>query len=87
MTEGIKKPLRALFRTAMQFYPQEYGKYSILMRLYFPFLAPVPPSKEVVVLSDGIRMELELNEYVQSQLYLFGTFEPATVKVLKRLVK
>ena len=32
-------------------------------------------------------MELELNEYVQSQLYLFGTFEPATVKVLKRLVK
>jgi hypothetical protein len=48
MTEGIKKPLRALFRTAMQFYPQEYGKYSILMRLYFPFLAPVPPSKEVV---------------------------------------
>jgi hypothetical protein len=31
MTEGIKKPLRALFRTAMQFYPQEHGKYSILI--------------------------------------------------------
>ena len=87
MTEGIKKPLRALFRTAMQFYPREYGKYSILMKLYFPYLAPVPPTKEVVTLHDGIRMELELNEYLQSQLYLFGEFEPATVKVLKRLVK
>jgi len=32
-------------------------------------------------------MELVLNEYLQSQLYLFGEFEPATVKVLKRLVK
>jgi hypothetical protein len=61
MTEGIKKPLRALFRTAMQFYPREYGKYSILMKLYFPYLAPVPPTKEVAVLSDGIRMELVLN--------------------------
>jgi len=87
MTEGIKKPLRALFRTAMQFYPREYGKYSILMRLYFPYLAPTSPTKEVVTLHDGIRMELVLNEYVQSQLYLFGAFEPATVKVLKRLVK
>jgi len=87
MTEGIKKPLRALFRTAMQFYPREYGKYSILMRLYFPYLAPVLPTKEIVTLHDGIRMELVLNEYVQSQLYLFGTFEPATIKVLKRPVK
>ncbi len=87
MTEGIKKPLRALFRTAMQFYPREYGKYSILMRLYFPYLAPISLTKEVVTLHDGIRMELVLNEYVQSQLYLFGTFEPATVNVLKRLVK
>jgi FkbM family methyltransferase len=87
MTEGIKKPLRALFRTAMQFYPREYGKYSILMRLYFPYLAPTSPTKEVVTLHDGIRMELVLNEYLQSQLYLFGEFEPATVKVLKRLVK
>jgi len=87
MTEGIKKPLRALFRTAMQFYPREYGKYSILMKLYFPYLAPTSPTKEVVTLHDGIRMELVLNEYVQSQLYLFGAFEPATVKVLKRLVK
>ena len=87
MTEGIKKPLRALFRTAMQFYPREYGKYSILMKLYFPYLAPTSPTKEVVTLHDGIRMELVLNEYVQSQLYLFGAFEPVTVKVLKRLVK
>jgi len=87
MTEGIKKPLRALFRTAMQFYPREYGKYSILMKLYFPYLAPAPPTKEIILLHDGIRMELELNEYLQSQLYLFGEFEPATVKVLKRLVK
>ncbi len=87
MTEGIKKTLRALFRTAMQFYPREYGKYSILMRLYFPYLAPVLPTKEIVTLHDGIRMELVLNEYVQSQLYLFGTFEPATIKVLKRPVK
>ena len=87
MTEGIKKPLRALFRTAMQFYPREYGKYSILMKLYFPYLAPTSPTKEVVTLHDGIRMELELNEYLQSQLYLFGEFEPATVNVLKRLVK
>ncbi len=87
MNELIKKPLRALFRAAMQFYPREHGKYSILMKLYFPYLAPVPPSKEVLTLNSGIRMELELNEYVQSQLYLFGNFEPATVKVLKRLLK
>lgn len=87
MTELVKKPLRALFRAATQLYPREYGKYSILMKIYFPYLAPVPPSKEVVTLNSGIRMELELNEYVQSQLYLFGNFEPATVKVLKRLLK
>lgn len=87
MTELVRKPLRALFRAATQFYPREHGKYSILMKIYFPYLAPVPPSKEVVSLNSGIRMELELNEYLQSQLYLFGTFEPATVKVLKRLVK
>ncbi len=87
MTESVRKPLRALFRTAMQFYPREYGKYSLLMKIYFPYLAPTLPTKEVVTLHDGIRMELVLNEYVQSQLYLFGTFEPATVKVLKRLVK
>ncbi len=87
MTESVRKPLRALFRTAMQFYPREYGKYSLLMKFYFPYLAPVSPTKEIITLHDGIRMELVLNEYVQSQLYLFGTFEPATVKVLKRLVK
>lgn len=87
MTEWVKRPLRALFRAATQFYPREHGKYSILMNLYFPYLAPFPPSKERVTLSSGIQMELELNEYLQAQLYLFGTFEPATVKVLKRLLK
>ncbi len=87
MKEWVKRPLRALFRAVTRCYPREYGKYSLLMKFYFPYLAPVPPSKEVVVLSSGIRMELELNEYVQSQLYLFGNFEPATVKVLKRLLK
>ncbi|MFQ3597207.1 MAG: FkbM family methyltransferase [Chloroherpetonaceae bacterium] len=87
MTELVKKPLRALFRAATRLYPREYGKYSLLMKFYFPYLAPLPPSREVVTLSSGIRMDLELNEYVQSQLYLFGNFEPATVKVLKRLLK
>lgn len=87
MTELVRKPLRALFRAATQFYPREHGKYSILMKIYFPYLAPVPPAKQIVTLNGGIRMELELNEYLQSQLYLFGTFEPSTVKALKRLLR
>ncbi|MCS6988375.1 MAG: FkbM family methyltransferase [Chloroherpetonaceae bacterium] len=87
MTESVKKPLRALLRAALRFYPREYGKYSILMKAYFPYLAPKPPAKRITTLNGGIRMELDLNEYVQAQLYLFGTFEPATVKALKGLVK
>lgn len=87
MTERLKKPLRALFRAATRFYPREYGKHSLLMKIYFPHLAPKPPAKQIVTLSGGIAMELNLNEYVQAQLYLFGTFEPATVKVFNALVK
>lgn len=79
--------LRTVFQRVARLYPREHGKYSILTRLYFPYLAP---SKQTIVesrLRYGIQMHLDLTEYLQAHLYVFGSYELPTIKFMRSVLK
>ncbi len=89
MTIIIKTILRKIARQILQFYPREYGKYSILQRVYFPYLAPkASDTKPVTVtMRDGFSMNLAPTELLQAHLYLFGTYELPTTNFVRRVLK
>lgn len=78
---------RSLFRSLARLYPREHGKYSILMRLYFPYLAPRARTVVVSTLRFGIRMRLDITEYLQAHLYVFGDYELPTIRFLRSVLK
>ncbi|MBU3699609.1 MAG: FkbM family methyltransferase [Candidatus Kapabacteria bacterium] len=80
----MRSILRSLFRTAMHMYPRERGKYSLLMRLYFPYFAPRTATKVTSTLKFGMRMHLDLTEYLQSHLYVFGDYELPTIRFIRQ---
>lgn len=83
----MKSFLRKLARALLQFYPREYGKYSILQKLYFPYLSSSNLSTEVVRMRSGFRLYLCPVELLQAHLYLFGTYELPTTNFVRRFLK
>lgn len=79
--------LRTVFQRLARLYPREHGKYSILTRLYFPYLAPKVPTRVVSTLRYGIRMQLDVTEYLQAHLYVFGDYELPTIRFLRSVLK
>lgn len=79
--------LRTVFQRLARLYPREHGKYSILTRLYFPYLAPRVPTKVVSTLRYGIRMQLDVTEYLQAHLFVFGDYELPTIRFLRSVLK
>lgn len=79
--------VRHVFSRLTRFFPKEHGKYSILTRIYFRWLAP---SSTYVIQDDlhfGIRMNLDLSEYLQAHLFAFGSYELPTVRFLHRYLR
>lgn len=83
----MKSILRKLARALLQFYPREYGKYSILRKIYFPYLSSSNLSTEVVRMRAGFRLYLRPVELLQAHLYLFGTYELPTTNFVRRFLK
>ena len=79
--------IRTLFKSISRLYPREHGKYSILMRMYFPYLAPRSSTMVTSTLRFGIRMRLDITEYLQAHLYVFGDYELPTIRFLRRVLK
>ncbi|MGE5478800.1 MAG: FkbM family methyltransferase [Chloroflexota bacterium] len=71
----------------MRHYKREYGRYTILYKVFFPKLADKSFPLEVVKLKNGIKMELDTTEYLQALLYVFGDFEISTELALRKIVK
>jgi FkbM family methyltransferase len=80
----MRSILRSLFRLIMHLYPLERGKYSFLMKVYFPYLAPKTSTRVSTRLKFGMRMHLDLTEYLQSHLYVFGDYELPTIRFIRQ---
>ena len=83
----IRTLLRQTARQILRFYPIEYGKYSILQRLYFPYLAPAQRHAEAVQMQAGFTMQLTPTELLQAHLYLFSTYELPTTRFIAHYLK
>ncbi len=57
------------------------------MRLYFPYLAPTSSSLLVSTLRYGIKMRLDITEYLQAHLYVFGDYELPTIRFLRSVLR
>lgn len=80
----MKNLILNILRVFCYFYPIEYGKYSILTQIYFPYFVPNKKNIRTKRIKDKIRMELDINEYLQAYLFLFGNYELPTLKFLKK---
>lgn len=83
----MKSFFRKLARTVLQFYPREYGKFTILQKLYFPYLSSPNLSAEIVRMRAGFRLHLRPVELLQAHLYLFGTYELPTTNFVRQFLK
>jgi FkbM family methyltransferase len=83
----MKTLIRKVLRLFLQFYPREHGKYTILQKLYFPYLAPTENEIEFVTMRRGFRMKLQPKELLQAHLYLFGTYELPVTNFLQHFLK
>lgn len=83
----MKAIMRSIFKAFCRMHPYENGKYQILMKLYYPFIAPKEDKYLVSDLKYGIRMNLNIKEYVQAFLYNYGTYEYPTIKFFSNFVK
>ncbi|MEY2720019.1 MAG: hypothetical protein RLZZ273_1385 [Bacteroidota bacterium] len=79
--------LRTIFQKAARLYPREHGKYSILTRIYFPFLAPKSGTVVKSKLRYNITMVLDITEYLQAHLYIFGDYELPTIRFLRSVLR
>lgn len=79
--------LRKLFVIVARLFPREHGKYSILTRLYFPLFAKSAPTQSIEKVRFGIKLSLNLQEYLQSWIYVFGAYELPTVKFIRSYLR
>jgi FkbM family methyltransferase len=82
----MRETLRQLLRFGGHLYPREHGKYSILQRLYFPYAAPRRATDQITRLRSGFVMALDLTEYVQAYLYVFGSYELPSMKIVRSIL-
>lgn len=83
----MRKILRHLFRRLMHHYKREHGRYSLLTKIYYPYLAPRNGERENITLKSGIKLNVDSNEYIQSLLYVFGDYEYSTIAFLHNVIK
>lgn len=83
----IRTFFRKISRLFFRFYTREYGRYTILVKLFFPYLAPKSERREIIKAYDDLKMEIDTREYIQAMIYLFGNFEPPTIKFLEEYIK
>lgn len=81
------KLIRSIFKLLCRLYPLERGKQKLLQEVYLPRLAPTVPLITRTSLSNGITMDLDISEFVQSHLYLFGSYELPTVRFIRSHVR
>jgi FkbM family methyltransferase len=76
-----------MFRFFGKFYKREYGKYSILQRLFFPYFATKKNERDILTVNKKYKMALDSSEYIQGHLYVFNCFEPSTISTIEQLTK
>lgn len=79
--------LLKLLRFIFKFYKIEYGKYTILNKIYFPVVNKLKLKTLKLKVNKKYIMSLDLAEYIQGHLFLFNTFEPTTEKIFKKFIK
>lgn len=77
----------SLFHLATRLFPVERGKFRILSEVYFRYIAPKKQTFVFTKLSFGIRMRLDITEFLQAHLYLFGSYELPTVRFIRNVLK
>jgi len=83
----MSKLLRETARFFFHLYPSERGKYKIIEDIYFKYLAPKDRIRKRCRIFHNIKMDLELSEYVQANLYFYGSYEKPTLKFICKLLK
>lgn len=64
----------------------ERGKFKILNSIYFRYIAPKQKTSLVSSLSYGIRMNLDISEFLQAHLFLYGSYELPSVRFIRRVI-
>lgn len=75
-----------MFRQICKKYPFEHGKYSLLQRVYFRHLAPRTHAVATYDIALGLKMHLDIDEFLQAHIYLFGSYELPTVRFLRKVL-
>ncbi len=83
----LKKLTRSALKFACRRFPQERGKFRILNEIYFGKLAPKHDLWLVDELHLGLKMRLNISEFLQAHLYLFGSYELPTVRFIRRYLR
>ena len=76
-----------ILKLICRFFPQAHGKFRILNDVYFGRLAPKQDTWVVEKLRNNLQMNLNIAEFLQAHLFLFGSYELPTVKFLERTLK
>jgi FkbM family methyltransferase len=76
-------------RYIFRWYPLEYGRYTILHTIFFPYLAPREgePQSETVRVRTGFRLKLSPREFLHATMYLFNDYDMQTVRFLHKALK
>ncbi len=75
-----------LLQLATRLYPIERGKFKILNSIYFRYVAPKQSTPLISSLSYGIRMNLDISEFLQAHLFLYGSYELPSVRFMRRVL-
>lgn len=75
-----------LLQLATRLYPIERGKFKILNSIYFRHVAPQQSTTLVSTLRYGIRMNLDISEFLQAHLFLYGSYELPSVRFIRRVI-
>lgn len=79
--------LLKFLRLICKFYKFEYGKYSILYKIFFPIVRKLDNKQVTIKVNKKYNMLLSLDEYIQGHLFLFNSFEPQTEKIFRKFIK
>ena len=86
----IKNPIKILILRTVNLYRGSGKKplRGLLRKIYFKFFqAGMKENKRVVSEIDGIKYELNLNQYSELETYYGGAYEPEIVRIIKQYVK
>jgi FkbM family methyltransferase len=84
---NLKAGARAILKLACRAYFRERGKFRILNEIYFRHLSPKRDQWITTKLSHGHKMELNISEFLQAHLYLFGSYELPTIRFIRRYLR